>query len=136
MNPNWLFRIAVTLSVMMAAMLPGCSGSSGPPKDPKLRVEGPPGTPFGYSVSYFDGKGDLDLNASAKSIPDSGVYSEDLKAGHQGLVVQVTPNSAATLTVVLLDGTKEIKRATAKGDKETAEVKAGKISEIGPFKRP
>ena len=136
MNANWLFRPAITLSVMVVALLSGCGGSSGPPKEPKLRIEGPPGTTFGYSVSYFDGKGDLDLNASAKSIPDSGVYSEDLKAGHQGLVVQVTPNSAATLTVVLLDGTKEIKRATAKGDKETAEVKAGKISEIGPFKRP
>jgi hypothetical protein len=87
-------------------------------------------------VSYFDGKGDLDLNASARSIPESGVYSEDLKSGHQGLVVQVTPNNAATLTVVLLDGAKEIKRATAKGDKETAEVQAGKLTELGPFKRP
>ena len=86
-------------------------------------------------MSYFVGKANLDLNAGAKSIPESGVYSEDLQSGHQGLVVQVTPNHAATLTVVLLDGAKEIKRATANGDKETAEVKAGKITEVGPFKR-
>jgi hypothetical protein len=122
------------LSVFLVAVLPGCTSSGGPPKEPKVRIEGPAGTRFGYTVTYFDGKDNIDVTGTGKTIPDSGVFSEDLKGGHEGVLVQVVPSSAAKLTVILLDGTKEIQRASATGDKETAEVKAGKVSAVGPFK--
>jgi hypothetical protein len=122
------------LSVALVAVLPGCISSGGPPKEPKVRVEGPAGTPFGYTVTYFDGKDDVYATGTVKTIPDSGVFSEDLKGGHQGVLVQVVPNSAASLTVILLDGSKEIQRASVTGDRETAQVKAGKVSAVGPFK--
>jgi hypothetical protein len=85
-------------------------------------------------VSYFDGPGDLDVAGTAKVIPESGVYTEDLKGGHKGLLVQVTPNGSAKLTVILLDDTREIQRATASGENQTAEVKAGTVSAAGPFR--
>ena len=39
--------------------------------------------------------------------------------------VEVSPSSTATVTVILLDGTKEIQRTTAHGEKGLARVKAG-----------
>jgi hypothetical protein len=86
------------------------------------------------SRSYFDGNDDLDTTGTMKTIPESGVYSEDLKGGHQGVMVQVIPAGTAAVTVVLLDGAKELQRATAKGEKETANVRAGKINAVGPFR--
>jgi hypothetical protein len=100
-------------------------------KAPKVRIEGPPGTPLGYSVSYFDGKGGVDATGTGMVIPESGVYAEDLQGGHQGVLVQVTPQRAATVTVILLDGTREIQRATVQADKELAQVKAGKVNVLG-----
>jgi len=112
----------------------GCRSSSssasakGYPKAPKIRVEGPAGSQFGFSITYFDGK-DIDASASIKKIPEGGVYTEDLKGGHQGVMYEVIPNSSsASLTVILLDDTTEIQRATATGEKETARVKAGTAS--------
>jgi hypothetical protein len=128
-------RVLWIASLVLVTLLPGCTSSGGPPKEPKVRIEGPAGTPFGYSVSYFDGKDDLDAEGTIKVIPESGIFSEDLKSGHQGVLVQVVPNAAATLTVILLDGSKEIQRASATGDKDTAEVKAGTVRKVGPFKR-
>lgn len=119
--------------VFLVMVVPGCGPSGGPPKAPKIRIEGPAGTSFGYSVSYFDGKDDLDTTGTVKTIPESGVYSEDLKGGHQGVVVQVSPGGTAAVTVILLDGAKELQRSTAKGEKETADVRAGKINAVGPF---
>jgi hypothetical protein len=43
------------------------------------------------------------------------------------VVVQVIPSGSAAVTVILLDCSRELQRATATGKKETAEVKAGKI---------
>jgi hypothetical protein len=132
LSARWL----VVLPVLLVLGSSGCSKSkrpAGPPKEPKLRIEGPAGTRFGYSVSYFDGPGDLEVSGTVKTIPDSGVFTEDLKGGHKGLLIQVTPNSSAKLTVVLLDGSTEIQRATATGENETAEVKAGTVRAVGPF---
>jgi hypothetical protein len=125
------------LAVCLLVGLSGCGKSrkgAGAPNAPKLRIEGPPGTGFGYCVSYFDGPGDVEIAATAKVIPESGVYAEDLKGGHKGLLVQVTPNRSARLTVILLDDTREIQRATATGENQTAEVKAGTVSASGPFR--
>jgi hypothetical protein len=52
-------RVLVVSIVLLAPIVAGCgkSGSSAktptdePPKEPKLRIEGPGGTSFGYSVS-------------------------------------------------------------------------------------
>ncbi len=87
-------------------------------------------------MSYFDSPDKLDSSGSLKTIPESGVYTEDLQSGHQGVMVQVIPNRMATVTVVLLDGDKELQRATVTGDKETAMVRAGKVSPVGPFRKP
>lgn len=123
------------LTVVLMLVAPGCQSSSGPPKAPKVRIEGPPGTPVGYSVSYFDGKDDLDTTGTVKIIPDSGAYTEELKGGHQGVLVQIIPNKPASVTVILLDGDREIQRATGSGDKD-AQVQAGKLTPVGPFRRP
>jgi hypothetical protein len=123
--------VAALLAAFLAAAS-GC-GSNAPPKAPKLRIEGPAGMMVGYSVSYFDGPGNVEFKGTAKTIPESGVYTEDLAAGHQGLLLQVTPNGPGKVTVILLDGDKEVRRATAKGDKDTAEVKIGKVEAVGPF---
>jgi hypothetical protein len=125
--------VLLLVTVFLVMVVPGCGPSGGPPKATKIRIEGPAGTSFGYSVSYFDGKDNLDTTGTGKTIPESGVYSEDLKGGHEGVVVQVTPSGTATVTVILLDGAKELQRATAKGEKETADVRAGKINAVGPF---
>jgi hypothetical protein len=125
----------VLLIVLLVPVAAGCKKSGGstkaptgePLKEPKIRIEGPAGTSFGYSVSYFDGADNLDTSGTAKTIPESGVYSEDLKGGHQGVLVQVIPSGKATVTIILLDGSTEIQRATATGKTETAEVKAGKF---------
>jgi hypothetical protein len=120
--------------ISLVVLQSGCRSSSssasakGYPKTPKIRVEGPAGTQFGFSITYFDGK-DIDATASIKRIPEGGVYTEDLKGGHQGVMYEVIPNSSsAKLTVILLDDTTEIERATATGEKETARVKAGTAS--------
>jgi len=129
-------RAAGVFAVLLLTLMPGCRSASAPPKAPKVRIEGPPGTPLGYSVSYFDGPGDLDVSATVKIIPESGVYNEDLKGGHQGVVVQVLPNRPATVTVILYDGEREIQRAKANGTSDTAQVQAGKVTAVGPFRRP
>ena len=122
---------AVTLTIALASVLSGCGahapGTSVSLKTPKVRVEGPPGTSFGYSITYFDGA-DVDANGTGKTIPSSGVYTEELKKGHQGVLVELIPTGSATLTLILLDEAQEIQRATAKGDKETARVKAGLVT--------
>jgi hypothetical protein len=115
------------LTVCLVPFLPGCGPSGRYPKAPKLLVKGPAGSSFGYSVTYFDGKDSVDLTATAKVIPDSGVYSEDLKSGHQGLLIEVIPSGASAVTVILLDGTKEIQRETARGQKQRARLEAGKV---------
>jgi hypothetical protein len=129
-------RVLGIMTVLLVTVASGCRTSSAPPKAPKVRIEGPPGTLLGYTVSYFDGKEDIDITATAKTIPESGVYAEDLKGGHQGVVVQVIPNSSASITVILYDGEREIQRAKAHGSSETAQVQAGKVNAIGPFRRP
>jgi hypothetical protein len=132
---SWSADVLWILTVLLVTVVSGCRFSSAPPKAPKVRIEGPPGTPLGYSVSYFDDKGGLDATGEGKVIPESGVYAEDLQGGHQGVLVQVTPQRAATVTVILLDGTREIQRATVQADKELAQVKAGKVNVLGPFPR-
>jgi hypothetical protein len=121
----------VTLTIALAILLSGC-GARAPRaivslKAPKVRVEGPPGTSFGYSITYLDGA-DVDASGTGKTIPASGVYTEDLKKGHQGVLVELIPTGSATLTLIILDETQEIQRATAKGDKETARVMAGLVT--------
>jgi hypothetical protein len=120
--------------LFLVTALPGCGPSGGYPKDPKVRVEGPAGTTIGYTVTYFDGKDNIDATGMGKTIPESGVYAEDLKGGHEGLLVQVIPNGSASVTVILLDGTREVQRATAKGKDETATVKAGTVHLGGALK--
>ncbi|HVS39626.1 MAG TPA: hypothetical protein VMS17_28980, partial [Gemmataceae bacterium] len=44
-------------AVLLVAGVLGCHSSTAPPKQPKIRVEGPPGARFAYRVSYFDGPG-------------------------------------------------------------------------------
>ncbi len=85
-------------------------------------------------MSYFDGPGNPFFFDKGETIPQSGVWSLDLETGHQGVVVQAAPNFTATLTVILLDGATEIQRATAKGQRETATVQAGRVEEVRPFK--
>jgi hypothetical protein len=137
LKPSWSAGAFFLLAVFLVGVAPGCRRpSAAPPTAPKVRVEGPAGTRFGYSVSYFDGTDDVDVTGTVKVIPESGVYSEDLKGGHQGVAVQVTPNGPATLTVILLDGAKELHRATAKGADDTALVTAGKVGAVGPFRKP
>jgi hypothetical protein len=116
----------LVLAIFLVAVQSGCGPSAAYPKAPKIRIEGPAGTQVGYGVTYFDGKDSIDATGGVKLIPESGVYSEDLKSGHQGVLVEVIPSQTATAAVILLDGTKEIQRATAQGEKETARVKAGK----------
>jgi hypothetical protein len=115
------------LSALLIAGLSGCGLSSAPPKTPRVRVEGPPGTRLGFTVTYFDGPGNMDANASGKVIPESGVYTENLQAGHKGVLVQLIPNSPASVTLILLDDTKEIRRATAQGEGKSANVLAGSM---------
>jgi hypothetical protein len=117
--------------LILVALLPGCNRSSAYPRTPKVRVEGIAGTDMGFSVTYFDGKDTMSGSGSGKKIPESGVYIEDLNTGHQGLLVQAIPSGTATITVILLDDTKEIQRSTAHGNNETAQVMAGKVS-LGP----
>ena len=122
-------------AILLVAGVVGCHSSPGPPKQPnqpKIRVEGPAGARFAFRVSYFDGSGDPTFFGTDKTL-QSGVWSQDLDAGHQGVVVQVAPNFTATVTVILLDGATEIQRATAKGQKETAMVQAGRVEEVRPY---
>jgi hypothetical protein len=120
----------VIFMLICFAFQTGCRSASSSsanvyPKSPKIRVEGPAGTQFGFSITYFDGN-DIDTSASITKIPEGGVYTEDLKGGHQGVMYEVIPNSSsAKMTVILLDGTTEIQRSMATGEKETARVKAG-----------
>ena len=104
---------SVTLTIALTTILSGC-GSHAPSasvsiKSPKVRVEGPPGTSFGYSITYFDGA-DVDASGTGKTIPSSGVYSEELKKGHQGVLVELIPTGSATLTLILLDEAQQIQR--------------------------
>jgi hypothetical protein len=126
--------VFVLLTVFLVPVVAGCGRSDAPPTAPKIRIEGTPGTSFGYSVSYFDGDDNVDSTGKGKTIPESGVYADDLKVGHQGVMVQVIPSGTANVTVILLDGSKELQRATATGNQETAEVRAGKINAAGPFR--
>jgi hypothetical protein len=115
-------------------VLPGFRFSPAPPKAPNVRIEGPPGTELGYVVSYVDGGRDPELTIRDIKIPESGVYAEHLEGGHRGVLVQVKLRREGTVTVILLDGTREIQRATAQAlginvtaDQWLAQVKAGTV---------
>jgi hypothetical protein len=142
------------LSALLLTIASGCGSKVTAVLHPKLRVEGPGGTAFGHSITYFDGKDNVDANGTVETIPASGVYTEDLKAGHQGILVQIMggespitgtisfdssdPNnvktsaparSTATLTVILLDGSTELQRGSAKADQIPVQMKIGSIPE-------
>ncbi len=128
-RPLWCQPSSILLLlaiVALAVFVPGCRSSKAMPSKPNIRIEGPAGTPVGYGVSYFDGD-DVDANGTVKTIPESGVFTDDLATGHNGLLVEAIPNSSTSITLILLDGTKEVQRASAKGSDETARVMAGKI---------
>ena len=117
------------LTLIVALGSTGCGRSTVHyPKAPKIRIEGPAGAAVGYSLTYFDGNEALDLTATIKFIPASGVYTEDLQAGHTGLHLAVAPQGKDDVTVVLLDDAKELLRSTARGNKGTAQVQAGKVT--------
>ena len=73
----------LVLTLLLVAVQSGCGGSAAYPKAPKIRIEGPAGAQVGYGVTYFDGKDSIDATGGVKLIPESGVYSEDLKNGHR-----------------------------------------------------
>ena len=81
----------LVLTLLLVAVQSGCGGSAAYPKAPKIRIEGPAGAQVGYGVTYFDGKDSIDATGRVKLIPESGVYSEDLKSGHQAVLVEVIP---------------------------------------------
>jgi len=121
----WLRRSVIAMVLLLAAVS-GCRSSKAMPSKPNIRIEGPAGTPVGYGVSYFDGD-DVDLNGTVKVIPESGVYTDELAGGHRGLLVEAIPNSSASITLILFDGTKEMQKSSASGSSETARVMAGKV---------
>jgi hypothetical protein len=114
-----------SLLLIALGFLFGCGSSNAVPNSPKIRVEGPAGAQFGIGVTYVDGPQDVDASGTAKKIGDGGVYTEDLKGGHAGLMVEVTPSGTDTLTLILLDGGKEVRRATAKGSQDSARILVG-----------
>jgi hypothetical protein len=129
---NYWPMVGVVVLVAAAAcwwfgVLPGWRFSSAPPKALKVRIEAPPGTYLGYSVGYFDGESDPEISGRSMEIPESGVYAEDLRGGHQGVQVGVTLQRAGSVTVILLAGTSEIQRATAHAQFEEVKVKAGTV---------
>jgi hypothetical protein len=92
-----------------------------------LRIEGPAGADLGIDRRYFD-NGNVDLDSSVETIPASGVFTENLTRGHAGLRIQVQLlQGKDKITVIILDGTREIDRAVAHGSSETATVKEGPV---------
>jgi len=121
------------LMPLLFAFVAGCQQPpAGPPKSPNVRIEGPAGTPLGYSVSYFDSPDKVSTSGGMKIIPPTGVFTEDLQGGHDGVMVQVIPNRSAFVTVILLDGERELQRASASTANETVQVRAGKANPVGP----
>ena len=146
-----------TLFIVFAfllTLLTSCSSSREYPAEPKIRIEGPGGSSVQYSRTYFDGKDKLYGTAMTVQIPESGVYLEDLEKGHQGLSLELRPSSYGvsvrfsggesevkkidkegegtdttfTITAILFDGTRELQRAVAHGEQESAEFQVGKIN--------
>jgi hypothetical protein len=134
--PRLVFHFfALVLTGLLAAAPAGC-GPSTPryPKVPKLRIEGKAGAPVGYSLTYTDGPGNVDFTGTIKTIPPSGVYTEDLKPGHRGLLIEVVPQGNDIVTLILFDDEKEVRRTTARGENQTAKIQAGKVTLPGPFR--
>jgi hypothetical protein len=77
-------------------------------------------------VTYVDSAEDMEASGTVKKIGNAGAYTEDLKSGHAGLMVEITPSGAESLTLILLDDDKEVRRATAKGSKDSARILVGK----------
>jgi len=122
---SWAARRSRSLLLVALGFLSGCGSCNAVPNSPKIRVEGPAGAQFGIGITYVDGAQDVDLSGTVKKIGDGGVYTEDLKGGHAGLMVEVTPSGTDTLTLILLDNTKELRRATAKGSQDSARILVG-----------
>ena len=92
------------------------------PQGPKIRIEGPAGAQIGYSVTYFDGKDSIDATGTVKVIPESGVYSEDLKNGHQAVLVEVIPSHTVTIGKTVEVTTMETKEPVEVSPSSTATV--------------
>ena len=63
MKPCLLFLL-ICFAFQTGCRSSSSSSAKGYPKVPKIRVEGPAGTQFGFSITYFDGK---DIDASPVS---------------------------------------------------------------------